>query len=865
MTTQGRRDKVPAIMSDTRYNPKSSEPKWQQAWETAKVFTAPAPDASKPKAYVLEMFPYPSGRIHMGHVRNYAMGDVVARFKHAQGFAVLHPMGWDAFGMPAENAAFERGAHPKTWTYANIDAMRAQLKLLGLSIDWEREFATCDPDYFCHQQRMFLSMWKRGVAYRKEGVVNWDPVDNTVLANEQVVDGRGWRSGALVERRKLTQWFLRITDYADSLIAGLKTLDGWPEKVRIMQDNWIGKSTGAKVKFPLTGEKPLGFEHIEVFTTRPDTLFGAAFVGISADHPLVDALIPGNPALAAFQAECRAGGTSAIELEAAEKRGLDTGLRVTHPFKQGETLPVWVANFILMDYGTGAVFACPAHDERDFEFAQKYNLPIIPVVKPEGDEQPLPYTGGGTLFHSGFLDGLDVEAAKARAVAELEAQNLGQGVSVTRLRDWGVSRQRYWGCPIPIIHCPRCGPVGVPVEQLPVTLPDDVTFDVPGNPLDRHPSWKHVACPTCGTASVRETDTLDTFVDSSWYYARFTDTTADGPTARTAADYWLPVDNYIGGVEHAVLHLLYARFFSRVMHEDGWTGVDEPFKGLFTQGMVTHEVFKSADGRWLSPDEIEHTNGAWVERASGAPVTSFGIEKMSKSKRNTVDPEAIVKAYGADTARLFVLSDSPPERDVQWTESGVEGSWRFINRVWAEFAAGPKTAPGPRPADGPGHALLKVAHKTIVSVTEGFEQFRFNAAVARLYELLNALKTCPATSTDAGVLAARHEALGILARLIAPITPHLAEEGWAALGHTGLVIHAPWPVADTALTTDDSVTIAVQVNGKRRGEITVGVADTEEAVRAAALAEPGVAKSLDGLSLRKVIVVPGRIVNIVAS
>ncbi len=851
-----------------RYNPKVSEPKWRAAWERAGTFTAPPPRTDQKKAYVLEMFPYPSGRIHMGHVRNYAMGDLVARFKRMQGYAVLHPMGWDAFGMPAENAAFERGAHPKGWTYDNIATMRGQLKLLGLSIDWTREFATCDPDYFKHQQRMFIDMVQRGLAYRKEGMVNWDPVDNTVLANEQVVDGRGWRSGAVVERRKLTQWFLRITDYADDLVAGLSTLDRWPEKVRIMQDNWIGRSEGARLRFDYVGAAPDGHAGIEVFTTRPDTLFGASFVGLSADHPVTEQLAASNPDLRAFVAKCREGGTTAAEIDTAEKLGFDTGLRVAHPFVEGAELPVWVANFILMDYGTGAVFACPAHDQRDLDFARKYGLPVLPVVRPDdaGDDfavTDVAYTGPGRMVHSGFLDGLDTAAARTAAIAKLTALGIGEGVTVTRLRDWGVSRQRYWGCPIPIIHCPSCGAVPVPVDQLPVTLPDDVTFDVPGNPLDRHPTWKHVACPSCGADALRETDTLDTFADSSWYYARFTDPTAEGPTNRAAADYWLPVDHYIGGVEHAVLHLLYARFFARVMKDCGYIGVDEPFRGLFTQGMVTHEVFQSADGRWLSPDEVEPRDGQWIERATGQPARSGGIEKMSKSKRNTVDPELIVASYGADTARLFVLSDSPPERDVQWTDSGVEGAWRFVNRVWAEFAAGPHQ-PGVLPTDGPGFDLLKAAHKTVAEVTAGFDEFKFNASVARLYAFLGALRACPA-GDDAGVAAARYEALSILARLIAPITPHVAEEGWALLGHSGLVADAPWPVADPALLVDDAVTMAVQVNGKRRGEITVPRDAPDDQVQHAALADAAVARALDGQSVRKVIVVPNRIVNIVAS
>jgi len=858
-----------------RYNPKDTEPKWRAAWATANTFLTPiAPDA-RPKYYVLEMFPYPSGRIHMGHVRNYAMGDVVARYKRAQGFNVLHPMGWDAFGMPAENAAMERGVHPKGWTYDNIAAMREQLKALGLSVDWSREFATCDPEYYGKQQAWFLRLLRRGLVYRKEASVNWDPVDMTVLANEQVIDGKGWRSGATVEKRKLTQWFLRITDYADALIDGLKTLDRWPEKVRIMQENWIGRSKGLRFTFKFDGKAPAGHDAgLEVYTTRPDTLFGASFVGIAPEHPLAEQLAAADPAVAAFVAECRKGGTSEADIEGAEKLGRDTGLRVVHPLDPTQTLPVWIANFILMDYGTGAIFACPAHDQRDLDFARKYDLPVLPVVLPPGEDAATfqvgkeAYVGPGAIFNSEFLDGLDIEAAKTEAINRIEAMDQGQGATVYRLRDWGVSRQRYWGCPIPVIHCEACGPVGVPEDQLPVVLPDDVAFDKPGNPLLRHPTWRHTTCPSCGGKAERETDTLDTFVDSSWYFARFTDPTAAEPIDKAAADHWMPVDQYIGGVEHAVLHLLYARFITRALKDEGLVSVEEPFAGLFTQGMVTHEAYKNAAGEWVEPSDVvvsvEGASRSAKHAKTGEPIVIGDIEKMSKSKKNVVAPEDIFEAYGVDAARLFVMSDSPPERDVQWTNSGVEGSWRFTHRVWNEFESQPAGDFAHDDADAAAMALRKGAHRLIGFVTDSIEGFRFNSGVARLYEFLNMLKAAPAEGASQGVLAARAEALEILARLISPFTPHLAEEAWAQLGKSGMVVDAPWPKADPALAADDERVLPIQINGKRRGEIKVKAGTAEAEVEKIALADHNVMAHLEGLTVRKVIVVKDRIVNIVA-
>jgi leucyl-tRNA synthetase len=848
-----------------RYDPKTAEPRQQARWAAAGAFRAPETPTGRPKYYVLEMFPYPSGNIHMGHARNYVMGDVVARLKRAQGFDVLHPMGWDAFGMPAENAAMERGVHPGDWTRSNIAAMREQLKLLGLSLDWSREFATCEPEYYGKQQAWFLELFRRGLVYRREGTVNWDPVDATVLANEQVIDGRGWRSGAVVEKRKLNQWFLRITDYADDLIEGLKELEGrWPDKVRLMQENWIGRSKGLEMIWRFAGQPPEGFEDgITVYTTRPDTLFGAGFLGLAPDHPISQRLAAENPEVAAFVAECRKGGASTADIEQAEKIGRDTGLRVLHPF-DGREIPVWIANFILSDYGTGAVFGCPAHDQRDLDFARKYGLPVIPVVRPDGagddfsigDEA---YVGPGRLFHSDFLNGMEVEAAKAAAIARIEAMGQGAGATVYRLRDWGVSRQRYWGCPIPVIHCDACGVVPVPGDQLPVVLPEDVTFDVPGNPLDRHPTWKHVACPDCGGAATRETDTLDTFVDSSWYFARFADPHAAEPINSTAANRWLPVDQYIGGVEHAVLHLLYARFISRALSDAGLMSVKEPFAGLFTQGMVVHETYRTADGQWVEPADVDLTTEAGKRSArhlsTGEALTIGDVEKMSKSKKNVVAPQEIVDLHGVDAGRLFVLSDSPPERDVQWTTGGVEGASRFVQRVWAEFDR--EIGPGEPDADV---ALRRETHKTIKAVTEGVEHFRFNSAIAKLYGFLGALRAHESAGGEA-----RREALSAFARLISPFVPHLAEECWTRLGEDGMILDASWPAFDPTLAADDEVTLPIQVNGKRRGEIRVARGLEPAEVEAIVLADPEVLARLEGQTVRKVVVVKDRIVNLVVA
>ena len=858
-----------------RYNFRETEAKWQTIWAERDSFRA-TEDLTRRKAYVLEMFPYPSGRIHMGHVKNYTMGDLFARVRRAQGYNVLHPMGWDAFGLPAENAAFQNKVHPAIWTRQNIDGMRAQLKSIGLTIDWSREVATCEPEYYKHEQAMFLDFLANGLAYRRESWVNWDPVENTVLANEQVIDGCGWRSGAPVERRKLSQWFLKITEYADELLAALKTLDRWPDKVRTMQENWIGKSSGARLTFPLTGRNDL----VEVYTTRPDTLFGASFLAISPDHPLAAELAADNPGLAEFIAECRQTGTSEAVIETAEKRGFDTGLKAVHPFDPDWQLPVYVANFVLMEYGTGAIFGCPAHDQRDLDFARKYHLPVTPVVVPAGTDADAftigdeAYTGPGALAHSKFLDGLDVEGGKQRAIQELEALGRGYGTTVYRLRDWGVSRQRYWGCPIPIIHCPTCGIVPVPKDQLPVTLPMDVDFDRPGNPLSHHPTWKHVACPTCREPAERETDTFDTFFESSWYFARFCSPhVADRPVDRDAVQYWLPVDQYIGGVEHAVLHLLYARFFTRAMARCGYLDLGEPFDGMFTQGMVTHETYRAPDGEWVSPAEIQRGDGGTITRvADGAMLTPGRIEKMSKSKKNTVDPAAIIDGYGADAVRLFMLSDTPPERDMEWTEAGVEGAWRYVNRLWRlieDFQT--VTAAEDGPGADKAEELRRVAHKAIDRMTANIDAFALNSAVAEVRILSNATGDLIAAlpNQDGKRIAAPAltqalaEAVDILVRLAGPMMPHLAEEMWQALGHDRLLAEESWPVADPALLVSNSVTIAVQVNGKLKATIDLPRDVDQASAEAAALADARIVAVMAGKPARKVIVVPNRIVNVV--
>jgi leucyl-tRNA synthetase len=852
----------------SRYNFRESEAKWQRIWRERRLFEV-AVEPGRPKYYVLEMYPYPSGKLHVGHVRNYTIGDLVARYRRAQGFNVLHPMGWDAFGLPAENAAMAENIHPAVWTRENIATMRGQLQRMGFGYDWSREIATCHPDFYRHQQKIFLDFLAAGLAYRKESWVNWDPVENTVLANEQVIDGRGWRSEAIVEKRLLAQWSLRITAFTEELLDAIGGLERWPERVRLMQENWIGRSEGARVVFAITGKD----ERIEVFTTRQDTLFGATFLALSPNHPLALQLAEKDPGLAAFIAECNRMGTSEAIIETAEKRGYSTGLEAVHPFDESRHVPVYVANFVLMEYGTGAIFGCPAHDQRDLEFAQKYRLPVIPVVLPPGEDAvtftvgDIAYVDDGILFNSAFLDGLSVADAKRAAGERLEKVGLGERTTVYRLRDWGVSRQRYWGCPIPVIHCSACGMVPVPEKDLPVRLPQDVSFEVPGNPLDHHPSWKHVVCPRCGGPARRETDTLDTFFDSSWYFLRFCSARAPVAFEREAVDYWMPVDQYIGGIEHAVLHLLYSRFFTRALKQCGYLNLDEPFAGLFTQGMVCHETYQNETMEWLFPEEVVTDDGGRLVDLAGRPVTAGRHEKMSKSKKNVVGLDAIVDTYGADTARFYLLSDSPPERDLEWTETGIEGIWRYVNRLWRMVSEPPVplAAPGsPMPAALPPDldAARRSTHKTIAAVTDDLDKFRFNRAVARIRELTNTLEELP--STEPGAPEVLRNGLETLTRLLGPMMPHLAEEMWQTLGGDGLLADQLWPVADPELTRDEQVTIAIQVNGKLRGTLDVPRDTDKAAIENAALELPLVLRWLEGRPPRKIIVVPNRIVNIVA-
>jgi leucyl-tRNA synthetase len=873
-------------MTNERYNARDAEPRWQRLWDDQAIFTT-RNDDPKPKYYVLEMFPYPSGRIHIGHVRNYTLGDVIARYRRAQGYNVLHPMGWDAFGLPAENAAIERKIAPKAWTYDNIAAMKKQLRTMGLSLDWSREFATCDPSYYKHQQKLFLDFMKAGLAEREKRKVNWDPVDMTVLANEQVIDGRGWRSGAPVELRELTQWVFKITKYSQELLDALDTLDRWPDKVRTMQRNWIGRSEGLLIRFALDpATTPDHRSEVEVFTTRPDTLFGAKFVALSPDHPLAAEAAKTNPALAAFIEECRHTGTAQAAIDTAEKQGFDTGIKAVHPLDPTWTLPVYVANFVLMDYGTGAIFGCPAHDQRDLDFVNKYGLGNTPVVCPDGQDPATfvitdtAYDGDGRMINSRFLDGMTIADAKEEVAKRLEAAPLGDRAVGSRqvnfrLRDWGISRQRYWGCPIPVIHCPTCDVVPVPEKDLPVVLPEDVTFDKPGNALDHHPTWKHVTCPKCGGKAQRETDTMDTFVDSSWYFARFTDPwNENAPTTRAVVDRLMPVDQYIGGVEHAILHLLYARFFTRAMKATGHIAFDEPFAGQYTQGMVVHETYRKPDGTWASPDEVKievsgnDRHGSLI--ATGEVVSIGSIEKMSKSKRNTVDPDDIIATYGADTARWFMLSDSPPDRDVIWSEEGVKGASRFVQRLWRlanESADIAKSAPAERPATfgADASAIRKAAHGALDKVSAGIEKMHFNVCLANIREFANALAdTLARSDTPSPDLAwAIREAAVILVQLFSPMMPHLAEECWAALGQSGLVSEASWPKIEPELLVEDTITLPVQVNGRKRGDVTVARKAATAEIEAAVLALDEVKRALDGASPRKIIVVPQRIVNVV--
>ena len=860
-----------ATMASMPFNAKPVEAKWQKRWDEVGLFeTTTDLNDSKPTYYVLEMFPYPSGRIHMGHVRNYAMGDVIARYKRAKGFEVLHPMGWDAFGMPAENAAMANKTHPGTWTYANIASMKAQLKVMGLSLDWSREFATCDVDYYHQQQSLFLDFLKAGLAYRKSAKVNWDPVDMTVLANEQVIDGRGWRSDALVEQRELTQWFFKISDFSEELLEELDKLEGWPAKVKLMQANWIGKSRGARIRFPFVKRDNIDDHELTCFSTRPDTLYGASFIAIAAEHPVTLQLSKDNGELTDFINDCRKIGTSAADIETAEKRGYGLGLTVAHPFLEGKELPVYAANFVLMDYGTGAVFGCPAHDQRDLDFARKYGLDVTSVVASFDDpETPVEinntaYVDDGILINSGPMSGEHKEDAIDTAITTLTENGLAKEETNYRLRDWGISRQRYWGCPIPVIHCEKCGVVPVPKEDLPVKLPDDVSFDKPGNPLNRHSTWRNVSCPSCKADALRETDTMDTFVDSSWYFARFADNTASTPTNVSVTNRWLPVDQYIGGIEHAILHLLYSRFFARAMSITGHMNIKEPFRGLFTQGMVVHETYRTKAGDWLQPSEVSIEEGHNGRRAfdleNKEEVKIGSIEKMSKSKRNTVDPDDIIEKFGADTARWFVLSDSPPDRDVIWTAAGVEGAHRFVQRIWRLIHTISEVNNNTGSPEG-DLELCKITHRTLANVDKMIPNLRYNAAVAQIYTLVNAIdQATKAGKTSANTL---QETAGVTLQMIAPMMPHLAEECWSVLGHQNMISETAWPDTDPSFLEDDTVTLPIQINGKKRGELTIKRDASKDQVESTVLNQDFVQSALSGNSPKKVIIVPGRIVNVV--
>ena len=869
---------------EAHYRPEIIEPEAQQHWEEKQIFRA-TEDSSKPKYYCLSMFPYPSGKLHMGHVRNYTIGDVLARYHRMKGYNVLQPMGWDAFGLPAENAAIANNVAPAGWTYSNIDYMRGQLKRLGLGIDWSRELATCKPDYYRWEQWLFTRLFEKGLIYKKMATVNWDPVDHTVLANEQVIDGRGWRSGALVEKRDIPMYFFRITAYAEELLNGLDALTGWPDRVKTMQRNWIGKSFGVEIHFPLNpspaSERGAEGEEaaepvLKVFTTRADTLFGVTYVAVAAEHPLAQQAAEGNPELAAFIAECKQGSVAEADMATMEKKGMDTGLVVYHPFTN-EPVPVWVANYVLMGYGEGAVMAVPAHDERDFAFAQKYGLPIKPVIKPGAGQntgelaQPLDaaFVEHGVLFDSGDFSGRT--SAEAIEAIALVLKNLGLGEKRTtfRLRDWGISRQRYWGCPIPVVHCPTCGDVPVPEDQLPVVLPEDVKIDV-GSPIKKMPSFYQCACPRCGGAAERETDTMDTFVESSWYYARYACPDNASAMLDQRANHWLPVDQYIGGIEHAILHLLYARFFHKLMRDVGLVSTDEPFQNLLTQGMVIAETFyrDAGDGKkqWINPADVETRDGVAVLKADGQPVQVGGTEKMSKSKNNGVDPQALIDQYGADTARLFMMFAAPPEQSLEWSDAGVEGANRFLRRLWktvyehVEAGVVDAHAGGELPAAA--KEFRRQLHQTIAKVTDDVERRKqFNTAIAAIMELMNALAKLE--GADPRTRAVKQEALEASVLMLAPIVPHICRSLIKALKPGACLVGSPWPGVDEAALVRDEIELMLQVNGKLRGKLRVAADAGKDAIEAAALASPDVQRFMDGQPAKKVVVVPGRLVNVV--
>ena len=852
-----------------KYNPRAIESKWQSYWHKNNTFKSEL-NKNKEKYYILEMFPYPSGKIHMGHVRNYTLGDVVARYKRARGFNVMHPMGWDAFGLPAENAAIENNISPGKWTYENIDTMRSQLQSMGLSIDWGREVATCDKDYYHQQQKLFLKFYKEDLIYKKESLVNWDPVENTVLANEQVIDGKGWRSGAEEKQKKLSQWFFKITLHANNLLESLEGMPGWPEKVKTMQKNWIGRSIGCEINFEIESAysqyKP---KTLEIFTTRPDTIFGATFIAVSPFHPIVDDILECDTDIVEEIKKLRSLKLNEETISKNEKIGIPTKLSIKHPFIKNKKLPLFIANFILMDYGTGAIYGCPAHDQRDFDFAKKYNLEIINVIKPldtNSAEDNQAYTGEGYLINSSFLDGLSISDAKEKIIHEIEKIRIGKKTINYRLRDWGISRQRYWGCPIPILYREDGEIIPVPEKNLPVELPDEIDLSQSGNPLENHPEWKFTTCPHTGMKAIRETDTLDTFVDSAWYFLRFCSPQSDAPFNENEINYWMPVDQYVGGIEHAILHLLYSRFFTKALKIKK---INEPFKSLFTQGMVCHATFKNKDGAWVFPSDVEEKNGKYYQISSGLDVTMGANESMSKSKKNIIDPEEIIKNYGSDSARWFMLSDSPPERDINWSDAGIHGSWRFCQKIWATITSNIKILNdknvnlAQKGGSPDAIRLLQKTYQSLDAVTRSIEGFQMNVGVAKIYELINHISKFRVTEdSEKNALSI---SLKILIRIIEPMVPHLAEECWSLCGNNSSLASEPWPDIDEKYLLKETVKIVIQINGKRRAEVETKIGASEDEVMEEIKSIKSVNDQMKNSTVIKNIFVPNKILNIVIS
>ena len=849
-----------------KYNPRIIEPKWQTYWKKNNSFKSEL-DNKKKKYYVLEMFPYPSGKIHMGHVRNYTLGDVLARFKRSQGYNVMHPMGWDAFGLPAENAAIENKISPGKWTYENISIMRKQLQSMGLSLDWSREFATCDKDYYHQQQKLFLKFYKENLIYKKESLVNWDPAENTVLANEQVIDGKGWRSGADVIQKKLSQWFFNITAYGEELLDGLDLLDGWPDKVKLMQKNWIGKSYGCEINFSIIAEngKENG-EKLKIYTTRPDTIFGATFCALSPFHPLVETLLKENPSFKNEINNLRSQKISEEAISKNEKFGVNTKLFIKHPFIKNKNLPIYIANFILMDYGTGAIYGCPAHDQRDFDFASKYNLEIIPVIqstdKKEFDYKTA-YDGDGLLINSDFLNGLNIDDAKMEIIRKIEHLDIGKRTVNYRLRDWGISRQRYWGCPIPIMYREDGEIIPVPEDQLPIELPDDIDLNKPGNPLDGHPTWKYTKCPKTGLKAIRETDTLDTFVDSAWYFLRFcSPNNSDQAFTEKDTNYWMPVDQYVGGIEHAILHLLYSRFFTKALKIKA---VKEPFKSLFTQGMVCHHTYKNSSGRWVYPDDVKKDINKFIQISTNESVIEGPIESMSKSKRNVIDPQSIIQAYGADSARWFMLSDSPPEKDINWSDSGIKGAWKICQKIWTIVHSHndilKKELSESHELSNHGKELMELVYESLDGITNSIEKFQMNVAIAKVYEMVNAISKFKIQEKADEICL--KETIIILIKVIEPMVPHLAEECWASFNSKTNLQEIPWPLVKKNFLKKDNVIVVVQINGKRRGEVSVKMDILENDLMRQINEVKNIKEILKDKKIKKSIFVPNKIINLV--